>query len=179
MNAIDTASDRLPPLARPLAWVASLGLVFLPLLALKLGDAGAWRAEDLPFALIFAAAMIVAFELAVRAPARWTFQLGAAIGLGALALLTLGNLAVGFAGSEDNGLNQIVFIVPAVAIIGSAVARLRASGLAVTMLLTAIAQLGISLVFLVSGWFTGPLTFAFVALFLAAAWLFRRAARAG
>ncbi|HVL78150.1 MAG TPA: hypothetical protein VM346_02575 [Sphingomicrobium sp.] len=162
---------------RPLAWGGTAALVLLPLLAIKAIDPAAWELADLPFALIMIAAVGIAFELAIRLPSRWAWRAGAAGALATAFLLTWGNLAVGFAGSEDNEINIILFAVPLVALAGSALAGFRASGIALALAAAAAAQMVVGLVLLFAGFFTGPLTVAFTGLWLASAWLFRRAAR--
>jgi hypothetical protein len=68
-------------------------------------------------------------------------------------------------------------VVLAVALLGAAVARGHPRGLAAAMVAAAIAQLLAFLILLVAGvGFTGPITIFFAAFWLAAAWLFRKAA---
>lgn len=165
-----------PGRIRALAWGGTAALVLLPLLALKAADPAAWLWADLPFAVVMVAAVGVAFEVALRVPARWAYRLGAAGALGTAFMLVWGNLAVGFAGSEDNRINIIFFAVPLVALAGGMLARFRPSGIAAALAATAAAQLVAGLVALAAGHFTGPLTVSFAALWLACALLFRRAA---
>lgn len=162
---------------RPYAWGASATLILLPLLTMKLVDPRAWKFEDLPFAVVMIAAVGVAFEFALRVPVGWTYRAGAALAVGAAFLLTWGNLAVGFAGSEDNRINIIFFAVPAIALAGSMAARFRTPGLATAMVGAAAAQLTAGLIAFYYGYFTGPLTVAFVGMWLASALLFLRSSQ--
>jgi hypothetical protein len=162
---------------RALAWGGGAALILLPLFALKLADPSAWDVAELPFTLIMVAAVGIAFEFALRIPARLAYRAGIAAALGTAFLLTWGNLAVGFAGSEDNRVNIVFFAVPLVALLGSALARFRARGIAVALAVTAAAQLAAGLIALADGYFTGPLTVAFTGLWLASALLFRRSAQ--
>lgn len=169
-------TDRLNDL-RPYAWGATATLILLPLFVLKLADPNAWAWADLPFAGVMIVAVGIAFEVALRLPLRWTFRAGAALAIATAFLLTWGNLAVGFAGSEDNPVNMIFLAVPGFALAASLAARFRARGLALAMAGAAAAQLAAGLVAHVGGHFTGPLTVAFTGLWLAAALLFLRASQ--
>lgn len=162
---------------RRLAWIGSAALILLPLLLLKLADPAAWRSEDLPFAFVLIAAVGGAAEVALRLPLRWSARAGGLLALGTGAVLMIGNLAVGFAGSEDEPVNAIFRAVPAVALAGSLLAHFRPSGMARVLVITAAAQLTAGLVVLAAGHFTGPLTVAFTGLWLVAAFCFDRAAR--
>jgi hypothetical protein len=160
----------------PSIWGAA-ALVLLPLAALKLADPAAWAFADLPFALVMVAVIGLALECALWIPQAWAFRAGAALALGAAVLLVAGNLAVGFAGPEDNPISAIVYIVPCLALAGALAARFRTRGLALAMVIAAAAQLVIGGVAWANGYFTGPLTAAFIALWLASALAFRRAGR--
>ncbi len=100
-----------------------------------------------------------------------------------LVWLSAGVGIIGKDGDPANGLNLGVL---AVGLVGACVSRLRAAGLASTMLAMAIAQTIVAAVALTLGLgrpFSGPaelllLNAFFVAAFGASAWLFRRAARA-
>ena len=161
---------------RAFAWGGTAALVLLPLVAMKLAEADAWAIADLPFAFIMIAAVGIAFEFALRVPSRWAYRAGAAAAVGTAFLLIWGNLAVGFAGSEDNHINIIFFAVPAIALVGSLAARFSPRGIATALVAAAAAQLIAGLVAFTEGYFTGPLTVSFTGLWLAAALLFRRSA---
>jgi hypothetical protein len=162
---------------RPLAWGGAVALILFPLFAMKFADPGAWAFEDLPFAFVMIAAVGLAFELALRIPASLTFRAGAALAMATACLLTWGNLAVGFAGSEDNAINIIFFAAPAIALGGSLAVRLRSAGLALVMASAAIVQVSTGLIGFYQGYFTGPLTFSFTGLWLASSLLFLRSSR--
>lgn len=165
-----------PRSIRPLAWAATAALVLLPLALMKALDPNAWAMEDLPFALVMIAAVGIAAEVALRLPTRLTRAAGSALALFAGLLLVWGNLAVGFAGSEDNAVNIVFFAVPAVAFVGSLLARFRSAGISRALVAASAAQLLAGLVALAAGHFTGPLTVAFTGLWLVAALLFHRSA---
>ena len=120
------------------------------------------------------------------ANASWSLAGGLAVATAAAILLVLVNLAVGFLGSEDNPANAIFLAVIATAIVGMIAARGRPRGMAKAMLATAAVQLVVGAFALAaslgaSGWkglYEVVLgTTGFGALWLLAAWLFRRAAR--
>lgn len=173
----DTASR--PDRIRWIAWGLPAGLIGLPLAALKLVDPAAWEMGDLPAVVVMILVIGLLFEAATRLPARWTYGAGILVGLGTAGLLILGNLAVGFAGSEDNAINGLFMALPVLALCASVFARFRPSGLSKAFVLTAIGQMAAGLAGFTQGYFTGPLTVTFSALWLAAALLFRRSAREG
>lgn len=172
----DSNTDRLH-WTRPLAWGASSTLILLPLFAMKLADWRAWEFQDLPFAFVMIVAVGLAFEFALRVPADWTYRAGAALAIGAAFLLTWGNLAVGFAGSEENAINMIFFAVPAIVLVGSLAVSFGSAGLATVMAGAAVAQLTAGLIALYYSYFTGPLTVTFTGLWLASSLLFLRSSR--
>jgi hypothetical protein len=162
---------------RPCAWGASAMLILLPLFAMKIADPMAWNLADLPFAFVMIAAVGLAFEFALRVPAIWAYVAGSALAVGAAALLILGNLAVGFAGSEDNAINIIFFVIPALALIGSVVVSFRPYGVSIALACAAAAQITAGLIAYYHGHFTAPLTVTFSALWLASSLLFLRSSR--
>ena len=164
---------------RPLGWGGAAALILLPLLAMKLTRQASWDVGDLPFAIAFILAVGLAFELAVRTSPGRSYRAGAALALAAGFLIFCANGAVGFIGSEDNAINRIYFVIPAVAIVGSFLAGFRSGGMAVAMAAAAAAQVAAGAVALSFGHFTGPLTVFFTGLWLASAWLFRKAASGG
>ena len=166
-----------PRWIRPLAWAGTAALVLLPLALLKAIDRDAWAYEDLPFAFVMIAAVGIAAEVALRLSARWTRPAGVLLAVATALLLILGNLAVGFAGSEEEPINLLFFIAPAVALLGSLLARFRAVGMSAALVAAAVTQVVAGLAALVAGHFTGPLTIAFTGLWLVSALLFQRAAR--
>lgn len=100
-------------------------------------------------------------------------------------LLTWLSLGVGIIGRDGDPANRMYLGVLTVGIAGPMIARCRARGLSRALLATALAQLAVAVIALGLGlgrpW-SGPLELIllngfFVALFIASAWLFRRAAR--
>jgi hypothetical protein len=96
------------------------------------------------------------------------------------------NFAVGIIGTEDNPANLMFAGVPAVAIVGAAIARFQPLGMACALVATALAQALVAVITLIAGLgSTGPswpgdilfLTRFFAALWVGSALLFRKAAR--
>ncbi|NJC40409.1 signal transduction histidine kinase [Brevundimonas alba] len=116
-------------------------------------------------------------ELGLRLSGQLAYRAGVIVAVGTSFLITWSNLAVGIIGNENNPLNQIFFAVIAIAIVGACVARFRAKGMALAMVVTAAAQFGTGFVALAYE----HIVFAIVGVFslgwLLAAWLFREAAR--
>ena len=169
--------DKMGSWVRPTVWAGTAAAIYLPLLALKLFDPQTWQMEDLPFTLVFLVSIGLIFELSVRTPSTRAYGTGATLALATAFLLTWSNLAVGLTGSEDNPINLIYFSVVAVAAVGAMLARLKPRGMAVAMAATAGGQIAAAIVAQTNGFFTGPLTLFFCALWLASGWLFRKAER--
>lgn len=159
-------------------WIGTAALMLLPVLAIRGMEPAAW---DLPGDFIFLAILVAgvgaAYELAVRAAVGTAYPVAAGIAVAAALLQIWINLAVGIIGSEDNPANLIYGGVLAVAIGGAVLARFRPFGMACAMAATAVAQALSFVAALIAGLgFTGPITVFFAALWLIAAWLFRKAA---
>ncbi len=110
-------------------------------------------------------------------------KLAVALAAGTALLLVWINLAVGIIGSEGNPANLLFAGVLAVAAVGTALSRFEPAGLARAMAATALAQALVALIVGLAGLATDPeltkslgVGAGFVALWTAAALLFRRAA---
>ncbi|HET7682689.1 MAG TPA: hypothetical protein VFK34_03360 [Marmoricola sp.] len=112
------------------------------------------------------------------------YRLGFAVALGTSLLLLYGMAALGIIGA--GGRPDLMYLgVLAVGIVGGAVSRLRAPGMAVTLVAMAAAQMMVAVIALIAGLQDEPgasvveilwLNGAFAAMFLLSAWLFRRSA---
>jgi len=167
-------------------WGLAALLLLLPLAAMQLTDEMAWSAGD--FLLVGIIALVVGggVELAARTTGNIFYRAGAGVAVAAGFLLVLVNLSVGFLGSERNEANLMFAGVILVAAGGSVVAHFRSSGMARAMVATAIAQLLVGAAGLGAGLgsagFGGVYevvvgTSLFGGLWLASAWLFRKAAK--
>jgi hypothetical protein len=159
-------------------------LLLIPLLAMRFSDEVNWSLSDfvLMGTLIFGTAL--ALELIVRRARSLAHRAALAIALAASFLLVWVNLAVGIIG-DVGGPNALYLGVLAVGLGGAIITRVRPSGMALTMLLMALAQMLVpvfALFFARSEMVTQPpglagviaLNACFAALFVASAWLFRR-----
>jgi hypothetical protein len=160
--------------------------LLLPLIAMQVTDEVVWDTIDFAVAgaLLFGACG--AYELAARRTGTIAYR--AAVGVAVVATLVLiwMNLAVGIIGSEDDPANLMYAGVLAVGTVGALIARFRPQGMAWALGATALAQMLAGLVALLAGLGSGGanwpgailvLTGIFAALWLASAWLFRKAAR--
>jgi hypothetical protein len=169
---------------RFVGWGIAATLLLLPLIAMQFTPEVNWTAEDFIVWGIMLGTVGGLFELAVRISPLPSYR--AAFGLALLGafLTTWANLAVGIVGSENNAANQLFFLALLIGIVTSGIARLKAAGMAVAMLTTAIT---IVLAFLIAE--ARPTdepwvhlmaeaigTGIFVLLFVSSAALFRRAA---
>lgn len=173
MNSLFTR----PFVQRIVIWILCATLIFLPLLALKRADPGAWAPGNLGYAFAMLTALALTLELALRVPAQWSYRTGVAIFLSTSLLLIWGNLAVGFAGSEEEVINLVFLFAPALALAGGLAARFRATGLAASTACAAAVQVAAGLLAYAYGYFTAPLTVAFSGLWLASSIAFARASR--
>jgi hypothetical protein len=114
-----------------------------------------------------------------------TYRLALAVAVGTVLFLLLGIGALGVIGSGGPA-DRVYLAVPVVLVLGSILSRLRAEGMAVTLLATAATQVLAPVVAFAAG-LEGTegasvldvvgLTGMFAGLFLLSAWLFRRSAR--
>ena len=163
---------------RPLPWIGSAVLLALPALAMRFTAEVQWSGVDFLLMGTLLALSCLAIELALRAAPNSAYMLAAGIAVGAGFLLLWVNLAVGVIGNEDEPANRMFFAVLALGVIASLMARLRPRGMAVAMLLMALAQIAASVATAVLGeGHVFVLALVFAAMWLAAAWLFRFSAR--
>lgn len=163
--------------SRLIVWAGLALLMVAPVLAMRLAQGGWGDPGDFVFLAVLFLGAGGAFELAARAPARLAYPIAGCLVIAAALLQTWLNLAVGVVGSENNPVNLLFVAVPAIVIIGAAIARFRPLGLSRVMIAAAFTQGLIFAVVLALGLgFTGPLTVLFVTCWLAASALFRKAA---
>lgn len=161
---------------RVIGWGTIATLVVLPAIAMQFTTEVNWTAADFVFAAILLGGVGLGFEMAVRASGAWAYRAGAAVALGLSLLLLWANAAVGIVGSEDEAINLWFNLIPPLALAGAIVARLRARGMAVAMVVTAAAQLLVGAIMQSYGHFTWVFTGLWTCGWLFAGWLFRRAA---
>jgi hypothetical protein len=159
------------------AWCVAALLLLLPLVAMQFTDEVNWSLADFVLFGGLLAGVGGAFELAVRTTRNAAYRAAVGVALAAAFLLVWANGAVGIIGSEDNPANAMFGGVLAVGIVGAALARFRPRGMARALVATALAQATVAVIAAVAG--LGHIFVAtgfFGALWLASAWLFRRAA---
>lgn len=158
-------------------WGGAGFLLLLPLIAMQFDSGVNWDESDFIVmgAMLFTACGI--YELAARASGSNAYRAAVGIAVVASFLLIWINLAVGIVGNEGNPLNLMFAGVIAVAVAGALIARFKPDGMARAMNAAAIAQALVAVVILVLGHFTFVLAAFFVALWLLAGGLFRKAGR--
>ena len=172
---------------RVLGWGAATAFILLPLVAMQVTDQVGWNLADFIFAGVLVAGVGAIYEMTVRMTGDRSYRAAVAVALAAAFSLVWVNGAVGVIGSEDNPANLMYGGVLTVGIVGAVLARFQPAGMARAMVATALVQMLVAVIALVAGFgsvASGPLEVlslnaAFAVLWLVAAWLFRRAARAG
>ena len=165
-------------------------ILLLPLLAMQFTAEVDWNWFDFSVAgaLLFGTGLT--YELIARKAGNTAYRAAVGVALAAALLLVWINLAVGIIGNEENPANLMYFGVIAIGIIGAIIARLRPQGMAHALFATAFAQALVAVLALIIGkpqvhslqeppGVLGVLALNafFVALFVASALLFRRAAQ--
>lgn len=164
---------------RAVTWGGAAALLLTPLLAMQFTHEVRWTGSDFAVFGLLLALPLGALDLAMRRTENASYRAAAALALGAAALMTWVNLAVGIVGSEGNPLNLAFFGVLAVGILGACIARFRPRGMARTLARMGIAQALIALAALIAGYPEGLLAGVFVVAWIVSARLFRRAAGEG
>lgn len=161
---------------RVAGWGAGAALLLLPLIAMQFTDEVKWDLADFIFAGALVAGVGASYELAVRKTGNRAYRAGMAVALATAFALVWANAAVGLIGSEDHPANAMFHGVLGVGIAGALIARLRPLGMAWALVATAAAQVAVVVIAAVAGMGSaGPITLFFVVLWLASAWLFRKA----
>lgn len=171
---------------RIIGWGGAVALLALPFIAMQLNAEGVdWSVGDFVFMGALLGTIGGLIELAVRmSPSRF-YRGGAGLALLGTFLVIWVNLAVGIVGSEHNPNNQLFFIALLMGVAGAIGGRGKADGMARAAITTAvaivlaffIAQADVSDEPMVKPLVEGVGTSIFVLLFLASAWLFRKAVR--
>jgi hypothetical protein len=160
---------------RMLGWESAVALLVLPFVAMQFTREVNWTVGDFVFAALLIGAVGLAFELTVRASRNPTFRGGVAAALAASFLTIWANGAVGMIGDEGNPYNLLFLGVIGVGLIGSIIGRFRPPGMAVAMVVAAIAQAGVGLGGIAADVRGGILSTGFAGLWLISAALFRNA----
>jgi hypothetical protein len=162
---------------RILGWVAVAALLALPLVAMQFTAEVNWTAEDFVAAGVILGGAGLATEFLVRRSTSHAYRIGAVLAVVAAFLTVWANLAVGMIGDEGNRYNLLFGGVLAAALLGMILARFQPAGMALAMLVTAVAQTAVGAFGLSADLLGGVLSMGFAGLWLVAAALFRNAAR--
>ena len=166
---------------RIVAWGGAAIVLLLPLVAMGLGAPGVhWTGSDFAVMGLLLAVACGAWELGMRLSPNRAYRAGVALAALTGLLLVWVNLAVGFIGDTGNPANLLFAGVLAIAACGTLLARFRAGGIARALGAAAVAQAVVGVVALGVhrvGVVETIASAVFVALWLASAALFRRAAR--
>jgi hypothetical protein len=115
-------------------------------------------------------------ELAVRASSSWAWRGGAALAVFSCFALVWVNAAVGMIGDGENMYNLLFLGLVPLALVGAALVRLRAAGLALVALAAGLAQIAIAAVGMGQDPRGGVLSMVMAGSWLLASLLFRAAA---
>lgn len=171
---------------RIIGWGGAVVLLALPFIAMQLNAEGVdWSVGDFVFMGALLGIIGGLLELAVRMSPDRSYRGGAGLALLGAFLVIWVNLAVGIVGSEHNPNNQLFFVALLLGIAGAIGGRGKADGMARAAITTAvaivlaffIAQADVRDEPMVRPLVEGVGTSIFVLLFLASAWLFRKAVR--
>lgn len=160
------------------AWGLGGLILLLPLVAMQFTGEVKWDVFDFVFATVLIFAVGIPLELAVRLNSNGAYRFGAGLALAAGFLTVWANGAVGMIGSEDNAYNLLFLGVIVLALVGSAIARFKAGGMAKAMVAAAAAQAALAAGGMPADLRGGIFSMGFAIVWLLAAVLFRRAARA-
>lgn len=167
-------------------WGAAAGLILLPLVAMQFTNEVNWNAADFIAATVMLGSVGLGLELAVRRGNR-AYTIAAALALLASFLSFWFSGAVGIIGNEGEISNLLFVGVIAIALAGSVIALFRPAGMAVAMVVAAVAQAAVPVIASIIGdskmsaiWAPEViiLTLVFTAMWLASARLFRDSAQA-
>jgi hypothetical protein len=173
-------------LLRIAAWNSAAVMLLLPLFAMQVTGEVDWDVADFAILAAMLGGVGGTYELAARKAANTAYRAAVGIALVAVFILIWMNLAVGIIGGEDNPANVMYGGVLAVGIVGAIIVRFQPQGMARALVATALAQALVALIALIAGLGSAEanwpgvvitVTGFFTALWLASAWLFRKAAR--
>ena len=162
---------------RAVGWTVAGLVLLIPLVAMQVGSEVNWSVGDFLFAGLMIGLVGAAFELTVRASPNRSYRGGVASALVASFLIVWATGAVGMIGNEDNPYNLLFFGVIGLALAGSVMARFRPAGMAIAMLVAAIAHCAIGVIGMPADVRGGIISTLMALLWFLSAALFRNAAR--
>ena len=166
--------------------VLAVGFILsLPLLAMLITDSVAWGPVDFALAGALLVGIGLAYQVAARNAGNAAYRVAVAVALAAALLLVWANLSLGIVGETGDPADLMYGGVLVIGIIGAVIARFQPQGMARALLATALATAVVAVIALIAGKHEAPISSVwellglngmFVALFIASALLFRRAA---
>ena len=166
--------------------VLGAGIILsLPLLAMLLTDSVAWGPADFALAGALLVGIGLAYQVAARHAGNTAYRVAVGVALAAALLLVWANLSLGIIGETGDPADLMYGGVLVIGIIGAVIARFQPQGMARALLATALATALVAVIALIAGKHQAPISSVweilglngiFVALFIASALLFRRAA---
>ncbi len=153
-------------------------LLALPAVAMQFTSEVDWAASDFVVMGLLLGSVGLGTEFLVRRSGSNSYRIGAVVAMATAFLTIWVNLAVGMIG-DDNPYNLLFGGVLLLALAGATIARFRPSGMALTMVATAIAQALVAAGGLSTDPLGGVLSMAFAVPWLLAALLFRQAGQPG
>ena len=166
--------------------LAAASILLLPLLAMQFTDEVAWGVFDFAAAGVLLVGAGLAYLLVARRAGNIAHRAAVGVALAAAFMLVFLVGAVGVIGEDGDRADLMYGGVLAVGIVGAVIARFRPQGMARALLAMALAQALVAVIALIVGKHEAPISSVaeivllnglFVALFIASAWLFQRAAR--
>lgn len=131
-------TETLSPLDNKLrlaGWIFAALLLCFPLIAMQFTSEVNWDETDFIVAGVIIGGIGLMAEFLVRLSRDGFYRAGAACALAAVFLTIWSNLAVGIIGNENNPFNLWYFAVVLLAVLGAALARFTAGGMAAVALL--------------------------------------------
>lgn len=180
MNSNNQLTKRILLLA-----LATVGILMLPLIAMKFSAEVVWTLSDFVIMGVLIFGTGLTYLLATSKSANIAYRFATGMALASAFFLIWSNGAVGLIGSENNEINMLFFGVIAVGIIGAALSRFQPDKMALTLFTMAFAQLLISIIALIVGAHQYPgssvyevlaVNGFFITLFVVSGLLFRYAA---
>jgi hypothetical protein len=129
---------------RIIGWGMVAALLLAPLVAMQFTSEVDWDETDFIAMGFILGSLGLALEFMVSRSESIAYRIASGIAVLAAFLLIWANLAVGMIGPENNPYNLLFGGVPAIALVGSIVARFRASGMALTCAAAGVAQVAIA-----------------------------------
>ncbi|PSJ39460.1 hypothetical protein [Allosphingosinicella deserti] len=171
---------------RLIGWTVAAALLLMPVLAMQATPEVAWGPGDFAaFALVLGGAGL-ACEFLMRKAANPSYRAASCVAAGAGLLLLWANAAIGLIGSEGENANLLYFGVLAIAVVGAAIGGFRARRMVHACVAAALGQAAVPVIALSAGWASVEMVGSadvlmvsggFIALWLVAAALFRKAAQ--